>query len=55
MLLEALEERFGIVPKSIAQKIKQIDSREVIKGLFKVAMRTSSLEEFEAKLKIAMK
>ena len=55
MLVEALEERFGIIPKSIAKKIKQIDSREVIKGLFKVAMRTSSLEEFEAKLKIAMK
>jgi predicted transposase/invertase (TIGR01784 family) len=55
MLLEALEERFEIVPNSIAKKIKQIDSREVIKSLFKVAMRTSSLEEFEAKLKIAMK
>jgi len=54
MLLEALEERFGIIPRSIAKKIKEIDSREVIKGLFKVTMRVNSLEEFEEKLKIAM-
>ena len=54
MVLEALEERFGIVSKSIAQKIKQIDSREVVKSLFRLAMRIDSLEEFEAKLKIAM-
>jgi len=54
MLLDALEERFGIIPLSIAKKIKGIDSREVIKGLFKVAMRVNSLEEFENKLKIAL-
>ncbi|GAB6163031.1 hypothetical protein JCM12298_21910 [Desulfothermus naphthae] len=55
MLLEALEERFGIIPRSIAKKIKEIDSREVVKGLFKIAMRVNSLEEFEDKLKIALK
>jgi len=55
MLLDALEERFGIVPRSIAKKIKKIDSREVVKGLFKVAMRVNSLEEFEEKLEIAMR
>jgi hypothetical protein len=54
MLLDALEERFEIVPNSIAKKIKQIDSREVVKSLFRIAMRTDSLEEFESKLKIAM-
>jgi len=54
MLLDALEERFEIVPRSIAKKIKQIDSREVLKGLFRLAMRIDSLEEFETKLKIAM-
>ncbi len=50
MLLEALEKRFEIVPRSIAQKIKQIDTREVIKGLFKVALRVNSLEVFEKRL-----
>jgi len=55
MLLELLEERFGIVPRSIAKKIKEIDSREVVKGLFKIAMRVNSLEEFEEKLKIALR
>ena len=54
MLLDALEERFEIVPRSIAKKIKQIDSREVLKGLFRLVMRIDSLEEFETKLKIAM-
>ena len=55
MLLEALEERFGIIPRSIAKKIKEIDSRGVVKGLFKVTLRVNSLEEFEDKLKIALK
>ena len=55
MLLELLEERFGIVPRSIAKKIKEIDSREVVKGLFKIAIRVNSLEEFEEKLKIALR
>ena len=55
MLLDALEERFGVVPRSIAKKIKEIDSRDVVRGLFKVAMRVNSLEEFEDKLKIALR
>ena len=54
MLLDALEERFGIIPRSIAKKIKGIDSREVVESLFKVAMRVNSLEGFEDKLKIAL-
>ena len=53
-LLEILEERFDIVPKSMVQKIKQIDSREVLKSLLKLAMRVNSLEEFETKLNKAM-
>ena len=55
MLLDALEERFGIVSCSLAKKIKEIDSRDVVKGLFKIAMRVNSLEEFEDKLKIALR
>ena len=55
MLLDALEERFGIVSCSFAKKIKEIDSRDVVKGLFKIAMRVNSLEEFEDKLKIALR
>jgi len=53
-LLEILDERFEIVPKSMVQKIKQIDSREVLKSLLKLAMRVNSLEEFETKLNKAM-
>ena len=46
---------FCIIPRSIAKKIKEIDSRELVKGLFKVAMRANSLEEYEDKLKLALK
>ena len=54
MLVNALEERFEIVPRTIVKKIKGIEDREVIKGLFRVALRSNSLEEFESKLKRAM-
>ena len=54
MLVNALEERFEIVPRTIVRKIKEIKDREVIKGLFRVALRSNSLEEFESKLKRAM-
>ena len=54
MLLNALEERFEIVPQAIVRKIKGIEDREVIKGLFRMALRSNYLEEFESKLKRAM-
>ncbi|GAB6163754.1 hypothetical protein JCM12298_29140 [Desulfothermus naphthae] len=54
MLLNALEERFEIVPRAIVRKIKEIEDREVIKGLFRVALRSDSLEEFKSKLEKAI-
>ena len=54
MLVELLEERFGIVKRSLVEKIKSIESREILKALFKVGLRVNSLEEFEKKLEEAM-
>ena len=54
MLLEAIEERFEIVPQSITQKIQQINSKKILESLFRIALRVHSLEEFEAKLKIIL-
>ena len=54
MLVELLEERFGIVKRSLVEKIKSIESREILKALFKVGLRVNCLEEFEKKLEEAM-
>ena len=55
MVIELLEERFGLVKKSIIEKIKSIESRELLKSLFKIGLRVGSLEEFEEKLEEALK
>ena len=54
MLVELLEERFGIVKRSLVEKIKSIESREILKALFRVGLRVNCLEEFEKKLEEAM-
>ena len=55
MVLEALEERFGIVPLRIAEVINGINERAVLKGLHRKAIRCASLEEFEEALREALK
>ena len=50
MVIELLEERFGRVKKSVIEKIKGIQSRELLKILFKIGLRVNSFEEFERKL-----
>jgi len=47
MVLEALEERFGIVPLRIAETIRKINERAVLRGILRRAIRCSSLQEFE--------
>ena len=51
MVLEALEERFGIVPSSIITKIRGLREREHLKVLHRAAIRAKSLEEFVEVLK----
>ncbi len=47
MLMELLEERFELLSSSIVVQIKAIEEREVLKGLFKQALRVQSLDKFK--------
>ncbi len=51
MVLEVLEERFGLLPPSIVSKVKNIQQREVLKSLHRAAIRVKDLEEFKTLLK----
>ena len=50
MVLEALEERFGIVPEDVEKRIRRIGDRDILKRLLRYAIRCGSLEEFEERL-----
>ena len=47
MMIEALEERFGHVDSKVKDQIKGITSRDVLKKLFRQALRIRELEEFK--------
>ena len=51
MVLEALEERFGIVPEDVEERVRGIGDRDTLKQLHRQAIRCDSLEEFREKLK----
>ncbi len=50
MVLEALEERFGLLPRAIISKIKEIEEREILRALLRLAIRVENLEEFSSHL-----
>ena len=50
-MLEALEERFGLLSASIISKVKSIQEREILKGLHKAAIKVKDLDEFKEILK----
>ncbi|GAB6183270.1 RpnC/YadD family protein [Thermodesulfovibrio hydrogeniphilus] len=50
LVIEALEERFGFVGGTLKEKIKSIQERDVLKRLHRLAIRASSIEEFEEKM-----
>ena len=54
MVIEVLEERFGIPSPGLLAKIKAITVRETLKALHKRAIRAKSLDEFKAELKRAL-
>ena len=47
MVLEALEERFGVVVPGLADRIQRIEDRGVLRRLLRLAVRAENLEEFE--------
>ena len=46
MVLEALEERVGVVSPDISERIRGMEDREVLRRLLRLAVRVGSLEEF---------
>lgn len=51
MLTDALIEKFILIPQPVAEKIQKIQSRDMIKGLFRQVFRCQNIEEFEDILK----
>ena len=47
MLLEVLQDRFGVIHPVLAGKIKSVESTETLKGLFRQALKTKSMQEFD--------
>ncbi len=50
MVLEALDERFGPVPKRLSDQLRQIQQREVLKTLHRQALRCQTLSQFKREL-----
>jgi flagellar biosynthesis/type III secretory pathway protein FliH len=50
MVLDALEERFGELPETVSDTIRQIQDQEQLRLLLRQAIRSTSLEEFQSSL-----
>ena len=46
LLLDALDEKFGVVSEIVQGRLQEIEEREVLRRLHRQAIRASSLEEF---------
>ena len=51
VIIEVLQERFGVVDREIQKKVTEINSHEILSELFRKSLRVSSLEEFQEELK----
>ena len=49
-ILDVLDTRFGQVPNSVRERVNAIGSEPTLKNLLRQAVRTPSLEEFQATL-----
>jgi flagellar biosynthesis/type III secretory pathway protein FliH len=47
MVLEALAERFGVIPADLEKCVLAMDSRRQLKELLRQVLRVQSLEEFQ--------
>ncbi len=54
MVIEALEERFGVIAPIVIKQIKSITIRDLLKKLLKCAIKAKDIEEFKEYLKTAM-
>ena len=49
-IIDVLDTRFGQVPDSVRERVNTIGSEPTLKNLLRRAVRTPSLEEFQAAL-----
>ena len=54
MVLEVLQERFGVVPRSMMERVREIDNDGVLNVLIRQAVRCESLEEFREAIEKAL-
>ena len=45
-ILDILQERFDVIHPVLAEKVKRVESTETLKGLFRQALKTESMQEF---------
>ena len=50
LVIDALEEKFGEMPEGVPGRLQEIQSREVLRGLLRQAIRASNLKEFKKSL-----
>ena len=50
MVLDALDERFGELPDTVSDAIRQIQDQDQLRLLHRLVMRSESLAEFQASL-----
>ena len=50
MLLEALDERYGVIPPRVSKRVREIDELETLNSLFRQAFRCENLGIFEGML-----
>jgi hypothetical protein len=46
MIQELLQERFDVIQPVLAEKVKRVESTETLKLLFRQALKTESMQEF---------
>jgi hypothetical protein len=45
-ILDILQERFDVIQPVLAEKVKRVESIETLRGLFRQALKTESMQEF---------
>ena len=50
LVIDALEEKFGVVSEGVSGRLQEIQEEEVLRGLLRQAIRASNLEEFKKSL-----
>jgi hypothetical protein len=46
VIQDILQERFGVIHPVLAEKVKTVKSTETLKGLYRQALKTESMQEF---------